>query len=172
MNETTYHKTKLHLGIRLVDALYIAHRLRARDAEEIYALRWHDDPDKLAMEVVQVPPDMVWTATHNDLPVAVFGAYPTHPKVWTVFAFATDEWAKCVLTVTKHIKRFMIPAIDATDAIRVQCWAMSTHDDARKWLKILGAVEGPTLDFYGKNGQDFTCYSWTRKNQQEQKNVL
>jgi hypothetical protein len=141
---------------------YVCRNLRDRDAEEIFATRFHDDPDQLASEIATVR-EYSWCAVVDHEPVAIIGAYEKWPGVWSVFAFGTDRWPEVVLTLTKHVRRVMIPELFERGAIRADCHALETHDDARRWLTALGAKEGPGLDNFGKNGQSFVCYCWTRE---------
>src|SRR3546814_4186685 len=88
--------------------LYVAERMREWDRREIFAARWNDDPFPLAAEC-QLYGSFTWVA-HLDRPIAFVGATPMHPGVWSVLLFATDEFHKIRLSLTKHVKRVMIPA--------------------------------------------------------------
>lgn len=155
----------------LVEIQYICERLRERDHEEIFATRWSEDTTRLAYEMLQCR-DFMWVAYYDNEPVALIGAYAKWPGSWSVFAFGTDKWPKVVLSLSRHVKNFMIPALYNAGALRCDCHALETHEDARRWLKFLGASEGPPLDNYGKNGQTFVCYSWTREETKGRLNVL
>jgi hypothetical protein len=152
------------LSVLLTDAsrvalTYICQNLRERDREEVFATRYDESPESLAEQTLMCG-DFQWIAWRDGLPVASIGAYPAWPNVWTVWAFGTDDWPRVALTLTKHVQRFMIPALKNSGAHRAQCFALDTHHDARRWLVALGAKEGPRLDKFGKNGQTFVLYSW------------
>lgn len=152
----------VRLGDRDLGALlYITRRLRPRDREEIFANRWADDPDQLAMDTFNAG-DFQWIAYKDTIPVASIGAAPLWPGVWSVWAYGTDGWPRVVLALTKHVRRFMIPGLLNAGAKRAHCFALETHDDARRWLTALGAEAEAVLDNYGKDGQAFVCYSWRR----------
>ena len=154
--------THVWLGDKSLSALeYIATFLRERDREEVFALRYEEDPARLAMDTFALG-EFQWIAYADQTPAASIGAFPVWPGVWQCWAYGTDRWPEVVRTLTKHVRRFMRPALLNSDARRLQCWAMESHDDARKWLKFLGAQEEARLDNYGKNGQTFVCYSWRR----------
>jgi hypothetical protein len=144
------------------DVLLVAQNLRVRDQEEIFATRWTHDPEHLAENVVNTGA-FRWGAYLDGKPVAMIGAAPLWPGVWSVWAFGTDDWSKAVRVLTKHVKRFMIPALEQANYKRAFCYALATHDDARRWLKALGAHEETTLANWGKNGQTFVCYCWLRE---------
>lgn len=149
------------------DVLVVASNLRARDQEEIFATRWADSPEQLAGDVVKTGA-FRWGAYVDGKPVAMIGAAPAWPNVWSVWAFGTDDWPRAVRALTKHVRRFMIPALMKAGAQRAFCYAMASHDDARRWLTALGAVEETTLANWGKNGQTFVCYCWLRKDENGQ----
>ena len=148
------------------DMLHIAQNMRDRDREEIFATRYGNDPEDVARDAV-ASGAFRWGAYLDGRPVAAVGAFPRWPNVWTAWAFGTDEWPRVVLSMSKHVRRFMIPGIYRSGAIRVDATAMASHADARAWLTAMGAVPEKILDNYGKNGQAFVCYVWTRKQAKE-----
>lgn len=146
----------------LADMLHITSHLRDRDREEIFATRYGEEPKDLARDAT-FSGAFRWIAYHDGVPTAAIGAVPRWPNVWTVWAFGTDDWDKTVLTLTRHVRRFMIPAIYGSGAIRADCLALAAHEDARKWLTALGATPEKVLDNWGKNGEAFVSYCWTRE---------
>jgi hypothetical protein len=144
------------------DVLFVAERMRACDQEEIYSQRWSDDPAMIAQEVM-LSGAFRWGAYKNGVPIAMIGAFPKWPGVWSVWSFGTDRWPEVVKTLASHVQRFMLPALENHGAIRAECHAMASNKPACRWLTFLGAKAEATLDNYGKNGQTFVCYSWTRK---------
>lgn len=141
------------------DVRFIAERMRESDRTEIFATRWSSNPDELAAGVMQVD-DFVWTARVDDEPVAVIGARPLWPNVWTVFAFGTDRWGEAALTLSKHVKRFMRPALVAHGVHLALCWSDRRHTDAHGWLKLLGAREEASIAGYGKHKEDFLMFAF------------
>lgn len=142
--------------------LHIAMNLRARDHEEIYATRYGEDPAEVARDVVHTGA-FRWGAYLDGVPVAAIGAFPRWPNVWTCWAFGTGDWAKVALTLTRHATTFMMPAMQRSGAIRIDALALEAHTDARAWLAFLGGRPEKVLDNWGKNGQSFVSYVWTRK---------
>ncbi len=142
--------------------LHVARNMRERDREEIYATRYGEDPEEVARDTTMAGA-FRWGAYLDGRPVAAIGAFPRWPNVWTAWAYGTDDWPRVVLTLSKHVRRFMMPALFRAGAIRVDACALSTHDDARKWLAAMGAKPQSTLANWGKNGQTFVYYVWTRK---------
>lgn len=159
--------TEIH-PINYGNTLYIAKRMRALDREEIFATRWNDSEESLCEEAVAVP-GMSFIASKNGEPVAAGGAVPMHPNVWSMWMFATDKWGSVALTVTKFVKRWLIPAVEHTGAYRLECKSMGTHVVAHKWLDSLGATRESVLERYGKNGEDFYIFRWHNRNHRNPK---
>jgi len=67
--------------------------------------------------------------------------------------------------LTKYAIRNMRPALYRSGALRVDCMSLATHTDARRWLELLGLRPEKTLDNWGKAGESFVLYSWTRNGQ-------
>jgi len=151
---------RVTLGNRDIESLLlIATALRPADKEEIFATRLDSDPLKLAMDTFHHG-DFQWIAYHGNRPVASIGAAPCWPGVWTVWAFGTEEWPRVALTLTKHIKHFMLPALVHAGAHKAFCHVLATHAQARRWLERLGAEPEAELDEWGKMREKFVVYSW------------
>lgn len=145
----------------VLDALYVAQRMRAADAREIWATRWNEDPHELARDAVACAP-VAWTACKGHVPVACIGAGPLHPGVWRVWMYATDDFPSVGMKVTKFARRVMIPALLHAGAHRAECLSIDGHDQAHRWLEALGAAREATLGGYGRDGEDFHLYAWRR----------
>jgi hypothetical protein len=144
------------------DTLKITRALRACDFEELNATNYDMSPEYLA-HVACATGAFRWGAYVDGRPVALIGAVPRWPNVWSVWAYGTDEWDKVALTLTKHARRFILPALYRSGAVRGDCQALSTHTTARNWLEFLGADLEKELDGWGKNGETFISYVWSRK---------
>lgn len=140
--------------------LHVAERMREWDRREIFAARWNDDPFPLAAECMTYG-EFTWIAALDE-PIAFIGAAPMHPGVWSVLMFATDDFRRIRLSLTKHVVRVMIPALVEIGAHRAECHSLEGHDDAHDWLKLLGAQREGVRPGFGKNGEDFVCFSWRR----------
>lgn len=96
-------------------------------------------------------------------PVAAFGAVERWPRVWQVWAHATDKWPLVAFEVTKAIKRELIPYLVDQGAIRAEAWTLKSYRNAHRWLESLGAKREACLREFGKHGEDFYLYVWRRK---------
>lgn len=148
--------------INYPDLLYIADNMRDMDRKEVFATRWEDDSEKL-VDVIMSCGDFGWVVAADDgMPVAAFGAIPTWNGVWQVWMFATDRWNEVALSVTRFIKRIMIPSIVEAGWHRAECRSADGHSVAHRWLEMLGASREHTLHYFGKDGETFHLYSWTK----------
>lgn len=144
----------------LRDILYLAHNMREWDRREVFATRWDDDPNILAMDVMRWG-SFAHVAWSGNRPVAAIGAIEAWPTVWSVWMFGTDEFPKVGLGLTRFVRNTMIPAIISKGARRGECKSIEGHDEAHRWLESLGAVrEGAPLQNYGKQGETFHTYVW------------
>lgn len=142
------------------DIRYIVDHMRQKDREEIFATQTSEDSYDFTQRVVHVG-NCSWIAKKDGVPVALFGAYPCHPGVWSVFMFATDDFPKVRMLVTRYIKRFMIPAIVKTSGLHLGfCYSLSTHTEAHKWLQYLGAKKEVEMKEWGKNRENFFMFAW------------
>lgn len=138
--------------------LYIAENMREWDRREIYATRWDTDPGSLA-NAAMAGGAFAWVAG-LERPIAALGAVPCWPGVWSVWMFATNEFDKIGLSLTKHVKRRMMPALRATGGHRAECRSLEDYQVANAWLEHLGATVEAKLKRYGRNGEDFRLYVW------------
>jgi len=144
------------------DVVFIARRIRALDAEEIFPLMPNPTPENLAMGSVQAG-DLAFVALADDgEPVAAFGAAWKRPLIYSVWMYATDRWMDVALSVTRHIRRVMMPEMIDSGAVRAECWTIETHEPAHRWLEVLGARREATVEDYGPLRKKYHCYSWTR----------
>ena len=141
-------------------ALAVVLRMRRRDRREIYATCWHDNPVEVA-EFLALSGKFGWAAFIENDPVAIVGARPLWPGVWSVWMVATDRFREIRFSMTRFIKHGMIPALVQTGAHRAETTSLAIHHEAHRWLEALGATREATFRAYGRNGEDFVSYVWT-----------
>lgn len=141
-----------------IDAAAVDHilaNLRASDRRELEATNW--SLDGLAERVMNTQ-DFAFFAAHRDTPAALIGAVPMWPKVWSVFAFGTDDFQKVGLRLTKFARRYIIPAVLNSGAHRMECASIEGHDEAHRWLEALGFHRECSMMCYGRDGETFYRY--------------
>lgn len=148
-----------------VEVQSVARRMRAADFEEISATSWHRTREDVAAELahkIDGRNGFTWSARWNGTPTAIIGAIPMHPTLWSVFAFGTDDWPRVVLSLTRHVRHFMIPGLMHAGCHRAICASHAHHRSAHRWLEMLGASKESVQTGAGKDGQDFFLYVWRR----------
>lgn len=151
------------LPATLHDLLYVAHHMREWDRREIYATRWTDDPEALAIDCWSRSRPNAWTVRPDGAspPVAAVGAVERWPNVWSVWMFGTDALPAAGLSLHRFVRRDMIPALRGGGARRADCMSMDGHTDAHAWLERLGARRTPEpFRNWGRNGETFWQYYW------------
>ncbi len=148
-----------------LDVETVIHLMRADDALEVYAGRFLDDPQALAEDLVAARPQFIamkaLCAAEFD-PIAIIGARLMWPGVASIIMVATDRWSEIAFAATRWVKRVAIPVYIARNCHRGQCEAWVGNLVSCAWLENLGFVVEGRLRGYGKNGEDFIQYAWTR----------
>lgn len=142
--------------------LAVARAMREADRQEIFATRLGDDPEALAAEMLATGP-VAWVAGLDEEPIAAFGCAPMWEGVWSMWLMATDDFHHIGLSVTKLVTRYIVPMLFDAGAHRLEARSMEGHDDAQRWLEVIGAQREATLKGYGREGQDFHVYTWGRR---------
>ena len=153
------------------DVVRIARNMRKMDQEEILPLMFSGSAENLAAGTIAAG-GISTVALFGEQPVAVFGAKERRPRFWNVFRFATEQWPRVALAVTKNILRVIRPQMIESGAVRADCWSIDGHTDAHRWLELLGAVREATLADYGPTRKSYHCYSWTLSRLEREENVF
>src|SRR5262245_16355390 len=135
--------------------LHILARLRLDDRREVFGLKWTDSEELVAQEIIDNgPPSFVINASDGE-PVYAVGLIPTRPGVWACWGFGTDRWSEVATTVTRLLRKSVIPGLIASGAHRVEAVSIIDKVAAHRWLKHIGAREEATLLGYGRNGETY-----------------
>lgn len=157
----------------LRDLSYITANMRPEDAREVLPLEASEDPRMIAQRFL-ASSQSSWvireTVPNYVIPIAAWGAVQSHPKNWNVWMIATPAFCGVALDVTRHIKDTVIPNLYHTGANRVEAVSIADNHLAHRWLTHLGAViehgdseSGGIIEHYGKNGESFLRFVWTRQ---------
>jgi len=146
------------------DVYNVALSMRTKDDEEISAVRWEDDRETLAQNLANSFGDYhnVYSFGEGDECIAIFCYVPQRIGVWSLGMFATDSFQKVGKFLTKRIIRDIIPALVRANAHRVEVQSICGYDEVHNWIRFLGLKEEVMLKSYGKNGEDFKQFSWTK----------
>lgn len=139
--------------------LFVARNMREWDRKEISATRWDDSPEALTEDCLRI--GACGWVLGLERPIVAGGCWERWPGVFSMWMFATDEVRQIGLSMTKFVKRTIIPIV-MEGAHRLDAHSMVGHEDAQAWLTTIGArreFPEPTRG-YGKNGEDFYSYVW------------
>ena len=158
-----------------IGSLYdIAVNMRERDYDECSALSFTDNRHDLAEEIARYwsrSETTIVCGTKEHGGIAAFTYIPQRKGVWNLGLFATDQFYKIHLSLTKLIIKSIIPTLDNAGAHRVEAQSIAGYETVHNWLKFLGLEEESVLRGYGCNGEDFINFSYVRQPQSEQGSV-
>lgn len=142
----------------------IAYRMREIDYQEISATSFAKDrrelADNMSVGASRVPSMYVCM---GDDPIAVVGWSMVRPGVGLVGMFATDDFRKIATGVNKFITHELMQDINKCNLHRLECFSLGIHTEAHSWLEWLGLSKEAELESYGRNGEKFVSFAWTRK---------
>ena len=149
-------------GLR--DACFVAANMRAQDRAEIYAVSDAREGAQVAAILLMASPGLAFTAWLDGEPVAVFGValVPGASHLSSGWAYGTSRMARAVPAMTRHIVNVLAPAVMALGVTRCEVRTMVGHDLSHGWLRSMGAVGEGISRRYGRNGEDFAVYAWTK----------
>lgn len=138
--------------------LYVVKNMRERDQEEIYNLRWDDNPFMILNDVM-AQKNFAWIAWLDEKPAVVIGGAPVRPGVWSMFCFGTDEFPRLALGLTRFASKNIVPTLfGELGAHRLQCDSHEKHVTAHKWLKMFGAEIEAVKAGYGRDGSNYFSF--------------
>lgn len=141
------------------DVLFICQNMRAMDRAEIMATRFDDSSEGLAADTMNNL-GFSWIFYLDDVPVAVIGSFALWPKHVTVWAYGTDNWPRIIFSLTRHVRKFMIPIFNECGVNMAHVFVLSAYHQARGWLKLCGLTEDVEVARFGKNGEPFVLMAW------------
>lgn len=150
---------------------YIVRNMRQIDRDEVFALSYPMGPDNMTTDdelMVNITFDAAnnegcgFVASLDGEPIAVIGMSMMWPGVASVWMFATDSWPKIALALTRWAKKAIFQIMSDANIHRAQCWSLSGHDIAHRWLRHLGATEECASPNYGRAGETFHLFGWSK----------
>jgi hypothetical protein len=145
----------------LRDLSYVAANLRPEDREEVACQFEQWTPVLLASLALR---DHAYVVEINGNPEAAVGAGQVRPGLWIAWSWGTDRMWRAVPTITRFVRDVMIPDIIAQGGQRAEARAMAKNFSAHRWLEKMGATRRCDLPNYGKNGEPFLLFDWTKGN--------
>lgn len=143
------------------DVRSVALRMRERDFDEFRATSAAESREQLAdaLAATYGGRDDVLAVYHDGSPVCIGGTIEAWPNVISLLFFATDDFPKVAVPVTRFIRK-LFNRYEQAGAHRIQAISLDGHSYAHQWLGILGLKPetGPMVG-YGKNGEAFIQFA-------------
>ena len=144
------------------DIYEVAVAMRDRDYEEISCLHAAETRADLAMALVRRfgnRPDVL-CGLWNTAPVCIGGFIEVRPRVVSMMLFATADFPRIALGITRFTTRQMMPRLADVGVHRFEAASLAGYSDVHDWLRVLGLEPetAPLLKF-GKNGESFVLFS-------------
>lgn len=142
----------------------VALAMRDSDFDEFRAVSWADDREALAHQLTDVygeRPDVLCARLKGAGPIAIGGALQLRPNVATLLFFATPEFGRIAVPMTRWIRSELFPRLGGAGVHRVEAVSSFANKPASRWLTLLGMRRetGPMVG-YGKRGEAFV--QWMR----------
>lgn len=148
------------VGATLRDLSYIAANMRPEDRAEVECQIDHWDVGAIALGAMQ---GLAYVVELDGNPEAAFGACEQRSGLWIAWSLGTRRMPRCVPAITRFFHAVLGDQVSREGAWRVEARPIAGNELAVRWLKRLGATERCTLPSYGKNGEDFLLFDWTRE---------
>ena len=139
--------------------------MRERDWEEFFAVSPFSERVQLVESLVArfgEHPDVIVASWQNG-PVAVGGLIHGRPRVGTLLFFATPEFPKIGLTITRWISKELFPRYFDAGVHRIQATSLDGYDEVHRWLGTLGLEREAVLPAFGRNGEDFVQFAKVKR---------
>lgn len=140
------------------DVMHIVRNLRERDRREIFALRWDDDEDNLALTIYAHAGAMWRLWRWQGEPVAMCGIVPQRPGVATAGAFGTDKWPYVLRPMLHWARDWALPRLIVSGHHRIEAYALASNVDGHRFIQMLGGEREAYLREYGRDREDFVLY--------------
>jgi hypothetical protein len=148
------------VGANLRDLTYIAANMRPEDRREVECQLAQWDASLIALTAMQGP---AYIVELDGNPEAAFGAAEQRVGLWQAWSWGTKRMNRCVPAITRFFYAVLGPHVSEQGAWRVEARPIAGNELACRWLARLGATRRCELPGYGKNGEDFELWDWTRE---------
>lgn len=141
----------------------VARRMRDRDFTEFSAVSEAENREQLAEQLLARyghRGDAICASL--DRPVAIGAMVLARPGVATLMFFATDEFRRIALPLTRWIKWELFPRYREADVHRIECASIEGHDEAHRWIELLGLRREAVMPGYGKGQETFHQFAMVK----------
>ena len=145
----------------LVDILMVAKALPEDEIEQILAFGGNDDPERIAVSLVQSA-SLMWTARVEETgePLVVGGWVQTGPTIFRSFFLANPRvWAEHGKEITEITAETIDEVKRAFPYVRLETYCLSHREKAREWYEMIGLSFDAELEGFGVKGESAVLYS-------------
>lgn len=96
------------------------------------------------------------------VPTTIGAAVEVWPGVISVLFFATDDFPRISIGLTCFLKRELVPSFLEAGVRRIQAISIEGHEDAHRWLQVLGLEKEAVFPCFGKGGETFIQFALVR----------
>ncbi len=143
----------------LRDLSYIATHMRPADRAEVECQIDEWSATNIAAMSLR---DFAYIAELDGNPELAFGCGEVRKGYWIAWSWMTKRGWRCLPTVIPYITQTLQPAVYEAGALRVEARALKSHTQACAFLRRIGGHYRCDLPSYGKGGEDFVLFDWTR----------
>lgn len=143
----------------------VALKMRARDFEEFIAVSPLDDIESLAAALAERYGDRddVLCGSLDGEPICIGGTIEAWPGVINLLFFATDDFPKIGLSITRFIRKELFPRYFEAGIHRIQAISLDGYEQVHAWLRAIGLQrETEPMPGYGKNGEAYIQFAKVR----------
>lgn len=135
----------------------VALKMRDRDFAEFIGTSFCDTREELASDLARRfgGRDDVLCVSVDGEPICIGGTVETWPGVMTLLLFATPEFPRVGLEVTRFVTKQLFPRYEAAGVHRIQAISLAAHTEVHAWLRSLGLEQEAEMKAFGKNGEDY-----------------
>lgn len=145
----------------LRDASYVFANLRPLDCHEAFCQIDHRvKTHEVAWWSIQIGES--WVAYLKGRPVMVFGYMPMNVAAVSIWAMGTKHATRVVPAVTRHVVLDVIPSLIERGYHSMEARSIIEHEQAHRWMESTGAVRSGEPFPYGRDGELFQLFRWTR----------
>lgn len=143
---------------------FVAERMRDSDFREFSAVSHARTRKQLADVMVDLYGDHPggMCVYSGGEPAAVGALIEGRPNVMTLMFFATEAMADIAIPLTRFIRNSVFPRYREDGVHRIECISIEGHDEAHRWIEILGLKREAVFRGYGKHGEAFHQFAWVK----------
>jgi hypothetical protein len=150
------------------DMCWIAAHMRPNDWREISALIGdvpRRDAALMMLASSRRPHGGVyaWQVEEDGQPIAAWGFSYVYEHVASAWSYGTSRMCRAIVPITGWSQIYLPQLFEAEKQQRVEVRTIEDHDISHKWLRRVGAELECVLPCYGRHGETFHQYVWTRE---------